>query len=219
MWPFYNWQVRASARNVSAANCLEVAVVRNLVTTVGLAILMLMIAGKPALAGEHQVWDEAHFLKLQTVDQVDKILGDIHAHFGKDLMIETFASIPDDLKPNLEKDGKDKFFEGWSVSEGQELQINGLLILITGVPPHIQITVGLDTRKKAFTLADRDQLLELLATSFRQKDFDGGILQAAQFVRDRMAKNLAGGAGAATQPTTAPTTQPIKNPENTVGLP
>jgi uncharacterized membrane protein YgcG len=188
-----------------------------LIAMVGLAVML--IAGRPAGAGVHQVWDEAHFLKLQTIDPVDQVLNDIQSRFGKDLMIETFASIPDDLKPNLQKDGKDKFYEGWSVSEGQELGINGLLILITGDPPHIQVTVGLDTRKKAFTLADRDELLEVLANAFRQKDFDGGILRAAQFVRDRMTRNMAAGAGAATQPATAPATQPASNNEKATSLP
>jgi uncharacterized membrane protein YgcG len=180
---------------------------------------VMLITGRPAFAGVHQVWDEAHFLKLQTIDPVDQILNEIQVRFGKDLMIETFASIPDDLKPNLQKDGKDKFYEGWSVSEGQELGINGLLILITGEPAHIQVTVGLDTRKKAFTLADRDELLGILATAFHQKDFDIGIVHAAQFVHDRMARNLAAGTGATTQPATLPTTQPAPTSEKATSLP
>lgn len=172
--------------------------------------LCVLAAAHPAVAGVHQVWDEAHFLKLPTIDQVDQILNTIHDRFGKDLMVETFASIPDDLKPNLQKDGKDKFFEGWTVSEGRELGLNGILILVTGEPRHLQVEIGLETRKKAFTPADRAELIAQMATAFRNNDFDGGILHAAQFVHDRMARNL--GAGATTQPTTQPaapaTTQP-----------
>lgn len=193
---------------------------RELLSSGGMWVIMLILtAARPAPAGVHQVWDEAHFLTFQTIDQVDQILSDIHSRFGKDLMIETFASIPDDLKANLQKDGKDKFYDGWSVSEGHELGINGLLILITGDPPHIQVTVGTDTRKKAFTLPDRDELLELLARAFRQKDFDGGILHAAQFVHDRMARNLGAGAGAASQPATQPSTQPARDTEKATSLP
>jgi len=194
-------------------------VVRKLVGILSLAMAMVAAAVLPASAGVHQVWDEAHFVKMETIDKADEILSDIHARFGKDLMIETFASIPDDLKPNLQKDGKDKFYDGWSISEGREMGINGLLILITGEPPHIQVTVGMDTRKKAFTLADRDELLELLAGAFRQKDFDGGILHAAQFVHDRMARNLGVGVAAATQPATVPTTQPAQSNEKATSLP
>jgi uncharacterized membrane protein YgcG len=172
--------------------------------------LCVLAAARPAVAGVHQVWDEAHFLKLPTIDQVDQIINTIHDRFGKDLMIETFASIPDDLKPNLQKVGKDKFFEDWTISEGSELGLNGVIILVTGEPRHLQVEIGLETRKKAFTAADRTELITQMATAFRNNDFDRGILHAAQFVHDRMARNL--GAGATTQPTTQPaapaTTQP-----------
>lgn len=161
----------------------------------------------PASAGIHQVWDEAHFVKMQTLDQVDQILQETHDKYGKDLMIETFASIPDDLKPNLEKDGKDKFYTTWARSEAFQLGVNGVIILITGDPAHLQIEVGKDTQQKAFTIADRDELVKKLAESFGAKNFDGGLVMAAQFVHDRMARNMTGaGAPAATQP--APVPQP-----------
>jgi uncharacterized membrane protein YgcG len=178
--------------------------------------LCLFTTSRPAVAGVHQVWDEAHFVKLATIEQVDQVLDAIHDRFGKDLMIETFASIPDDLKATLQKDGKEKFYEGWSITEGRELGVNGVLILVTGDPPHIQVTVGLDTRKKAFTLADRDELLAQLATSFRAKDFDGGMTHAAQFVQDRMARNL-GGAAPATQPASQPAALPTTRPAQETG--
>lgn len=170
--------------------------------------LVMFVAGPLAIAGVHQVWDTAHFAKPQTLGQIDQVLLDIHSRFGKDLMIETFPSIPDDLKPKYQDQGKDKFFEGWTRSEAFQMGVNGVMILVTGDPPRLQVEVGLETRQKAFTLDDRDQLVDLLVKAFEKKDFDGGLLQAAQFVRDRMARNLA---GAATGPTSLPTTQPAGN--------
>jgi uncharacterized membrane protein YgcG len=169
---------------------------------VGLLVLIALGAQRPLFAGTHQVWDEAHFFKPKTLEQIDEMLQEIHARFGKDLMIETFASIPDDLKPALQRDGKDKFYQTWTNSEGLQLEVNGLLILVTGDPPHLQVEVGLDTRQKIFTLEDRTEMAKALAVAFHQKDFDGGIIDAVQFVRDRMARNMAGG------PTTQPTTRP-----------
>lgn len=168
---------------------------------------LLLTVARPAHGGIHQAWDEAHFVKKQTLDQVDQILQELHDRSGKDLMIETFASIPDDLKPNLEKDGKDKFYTTWARSEAFQLGVNGIIILVTGDPAHLQIEVGRDTQQKAFTIADRDELVKRMADSFGAKDFDGGLIMAAQFVRDRVARNM-GGASAppATQP--APSSQP-----------
>lgn len=154
--------------------------------------------------GIHQVWDEGHFFKVQTIDHVDQVLQDIHTRFGKDLMIETFPSIPDDFKDKYQQQGKDKFFDGWSLAEGRRLELNGVLILINGDPAHLEVKVGLDTRKKAFTEADANELADQLVAAFKAREFDAGITRAAEFVRDRMAKNLGNHAA----PTTRPTTQP-----------
>lgn len=169
--------------------------------------LTLLAAGTIATAGIHQVWDEAHFAKPQSVGQIDQILAEIHDRFSKDLMIETFPGIPDDLKQKYQEQGKEKFYEGWTRSEAFQLGVNGVMVLVTGDPAHLQVEVGLDTRQRAFTLDDRNELVEVLVKAFEKKDFDGGMLQAAQFVRDRMARNLAGGGAS---PTSRPTTQPTE---------
>lgn len=156
----------------------------------------------PTWAGIHQVWDQAHLFKYDTIQQADEILQDIHDKDHKDLMIETFASIPDDFKAKLEQQGPDKFFDGWAMAEGQELHLNGLLILICGQPRHLQVALGLATKQKAFTEADRTELVEIMVPSFRQNEFDKGLLDGVKFVRDRIKKNLS-------EPSSgAPTTRP-----------
>ena len=171
--------------------------------TIVLPLLVLSVASL-AMAGVHQIWDEAHFFKTETLDEVDKLLADIHTRFGKDLMVETFASIPEDLKQREQTDGNDKFFENWSMSEGRQLELNGVLVLITGEPHYVKVQVGLATRQSLFTLADASELADKLRSAFRAKQFDSGILEGVQFVRDRMARNLDEAR------TTKPTTQPVQ---------
>ena len=144
-------------------------------------MIMALVAflARPAPAGTHQLWDEAHFVKWQTIEQVDQILDEIHTKFGKDLMIETFPSIPDDYKAKLEKDGKEKFYAGWTRTDALDLNVNGAMILITGDPGHLQIEVGSQTQAQAFTLADRDELVQKMGEAFHAKDFDGGMLRRA----------------------------------------
>ena len=168
---------------------------------VAVVALSLMLVAGIVSAGIHQVWDQAHFFKAQTITQVDQILADIHEKYHKDLMIETFASIPDDFKQKFQQDGKEQFFKNWALSEGRSLELNGLIVLICGEPRHVQIELGLATRQKAFTEADRDELLHIITTAFKGKEFDKGIVDAAEFVRDRMDKNLAAGNPPASQPT------------------
>lgn len=201
----YNWRNGPGPPNFSRTNHREATVSRTFAVPLFVSALLLFVA-RPAGAGIHQAWDEAHFAKHQTLDQIDQVLDEIHQHFGKDLMIETFASIPDDLKPNLQKEGKDTFYAKWARTEAYELGVNGVIILVTGDPAHLQIEVGNETQTRAFTIADRDELVKKLAESFSAREFDGGLLMAAQFVRDRMARNLAGAPSPATRP--APASQP-----------
>lgn len=181
---------------------------RGVLIVVALLMLLALLARpRAAGAGVHQVWDEAHFFKIQTIEHVDQILADIHSRFGKDLMIETFPSIPDDFKQRYQEVGKEKFYEGWSIAEGRRLELNGVLILVTGEPSHLKVKAGLDTRQKAFTETDGAELADKLVAAFKARDFDGGVVQAAEFVRDRMARNLGG-----SEPATRPTTQPAREP-------
>jgi uncharacterized membrane protein YgcG len=171
-------------------------------------LVSLMIAGSPRLAraGVHQVWDEAHLFKAETLLEVEPILQEIDARFYKDLMIETFASIPDDLKSTYSKQDVATFYDRWSIVEGNAAKVNGVLILITAQPRHLNVYVGLDTRNKAFTLDDRTELVAILTNAFREANYDAGLISGVKFVRDRMAKNTA--PPPATQSTTQPATQP-----------
>ena len=168
--------------------------------------IVATVAPRPTQAGIHRVWDPAHLFKAETIQDVEQILDEISTKHLKDLMIETFPSIPDDFKRHYQEQDKAKFYEDWSVVEGRALGVNGVLILITGEPKHLHVYVGLDTRNKAFTLADRDELVQQLTKAFRDRQFDSGLIAAATFVRDRMARNLA------TPPTTQPATRPSTSP-------
>lgn len=170
----------------------------------GTALCLFSRIGQASI---HQVWDQGHFFSPETLLQMETILEDIDSKFNKDLMIETYPSIPDDLKPKLREKGKDQFFEDWTTYEGSRLKVNGIIILITADPRHIEVALGLDTRRKAFTEKDRDDLMRILIPAFRNNEYDKGIIAAAEFVRDRIARNLV--EPATTQSTSRPaTTQP-----------
>ena len=169
-----------------------------------IALLLPALLASSAFGGMHQVWDEAHFFKVETIERVDQTLAEIRQQFKKDLMIETFPSIPDDLKDKLKQQGKENFFKGWTRSEADRLNVHGIIILITGDPAHLQVEVGLKTSQQAFTLSDNDELVAKLVEAFRRKDYDNGLIEAAKFVQERLEKNAGG--GATTRPA-APATQ------------
>ena len=57
--------------------------------------------------------------QVDTLDAVNATLQQINERFDKDLMIETFASIPDDFKQCYTDEEREKFYDGWSIAEGR----------------------------------------------------------------------------------------------------
>ena len=62
-------------------------------------------------------------------------------------------------------------------------------------PGHIQVEVGHETEKAAFTAKDRDRLRDILIDAFQKKEYDRGLLDAAQFVEKTLDDNLPHTAG------------------------
>jgi len=187
-------------------------VLRNIIGSVGtlIAILALFVPST-ARAGEHRVDDQAGLLRPGFVKLADEVIDDIHARTNKDLMIETFDTIPDEMQDAARQQDKQAFYDHWVNTEARKLGVNGVFILITKVPPHIQVGVGLETRTKAFTFKDRDELIDRMTESFHNRQFDKGLMDAVNFVRQRMAANLGLPLPReipSTQPASAPATEP-----------
>ena len=184
---------------------------RNIIAGIALSIGAGLVGSNgTARAGEHQVRDDAGLFRPGFVKLADEVLDDIHARTGKDLMIESFPTIPDEMKESAGRQDKQAFYDHWVISEARAHNVNGVFILITRDPPHIQAGVGKETREKAFTFKDRDELVEKLTEAFREHQFDRGLMDGANFVRQRMASNLG-----ISLPKEVPTTQPASAPSAT----
>jgi hypothetical protein len=106
-------------------------------------------------------------------------------------MVETYAGIPDDLKDELARDGREKFYEDWLNRRAKLVGVRGVFVLMTREPRRVQLGVDRATRARAFTAADRETLRETLGSAFRAGQFDRGLLEWVRFVRRRMGENLA----------------------------
>jgi uncharacterized membrane protein YgcG len=154
-----------------------------------LAAPLLVLASSPALAASGGVHDDAHFFSADAITQANQIIQQINQKHHKDLLIQTFPDIPQDLQAKFQQLGKQRFFEGWTNQQAKAQGVDGIYILITRDPGHLEVWVGNITQQRLFPLSDRDQLKRLLASSFGQKDYDGGLLQGVQFVQKEMDAN------------------------------
>jgi len=145
-----------------------------------------------ATAGTGGVRDNGDFFSEPAKKEATRKISEIETQFKKELVIETFTSIPEEIKRGVDladKPALNKMFEQWTVKEARQQKINGIYILISREPAHLQIVVGNDTQNKAFTLMDRDNLVTLMRSKLRTKQNDEALLECVKFVSTTMASH------------------------------
>jgi uncharacterized protein len=151
--------------------------------------------GSSARALTPEVKDTAGFFSAAAVEKANREIAEIERKFKRDLLIETFPSVPADKAEQfkaLDKRGRDVFFQKWAVERFRNEGVNGVYVLITKNPGHIQVEVGAETQKHAFTVEDGHALRDKMLAAFKQKEHDRGLEEGVTYVQRTMATNLAG---------------------------
>ena len=161
------------------------------------------------------VRDGAGFFSPATVEQANRQIADINGKYGKDVVIETYPALPANLAPQLESLGQERFYANWLRDRAAQLGLDGVLVLITRQPAYIQVGQGGDTARAAFTADDRNRLRDGLVSTFRQRQYDDGLLRAVAFV-DRTMASHAPSVGAGTGAAVVPGAQPAGGRDATV---
>jgi uncharacterized membrane protein YgcG len=157
------------------------------------SLCLVAASAAPAWAVVPEVQDGGGFFKPETIAKVNDILATIGEKHHKDLLIETYETVPADkveAVKAMDKEARSKFFQEWANSRARRRRVEGIYVLVSKTPPHLQIEVGKQTEKKAFTVEDRSKLREILISAFGKKEYDRGLLEAAQFVAKAFDDNL-----------------------------
>lgn len=156
----------------------------NLRALFGVATLLLLGTALGRADGSG-IRDNATLFSDAAKSEASRNITELEKRFGKDLAIETFKAIPDDLKKGVDLQDKaamNRLFEQWAVKQAKQLKVNGVYVLISTEPAHLQIVLGTETQKKAFTLLDRDNLISTMLGRLRQKQNDQALLEGVNFV-------------------------------------
>ncbi len=140
-----------------------------------------------------EVRDTAGLFSAGAIKQADEAVRNIQREFRKDLLVETFAGVPENRKADYNRN-REVFFTDFVRERAQEARLDGIYVLIMKEQPphrmHIQVGVGQATRSRAFLAADRDQLVKLLQTNFRDEKYDDGLRAGIAFVERTMRTHL-----------------------------
>src|SRR5437870_9515514 len=136
-------------------------------TVVSALVAGWLLLPSAAYAIVPQVHDHGKLFKAETVKEADAILLKIQEKYKKDVVVETFDKIPDEVlqrykyAPDLES--RKAFFHRWVADKASEAKVNGVYLLICKDQNHknstwIEEEVGEESRQKAFTESDRKEL-------------------------------------------------------------
>jgi uncharacterized membrane protein YgcG len=154
----------------------------------------LVLAGR-VVADAPEVKDEAKYFSADAIKQANEMIREIYAKSERDLLIETYATVPgdDDEREKVRKmsaDEKRDYFRKWAEKRTDAAVVKGIYILICKDPPQLQIKI---TKKALPVFHDRAgaRLYKIMLDSFNAKKFDEGLLAGVKYVRDSFAAGRA----------------------------
>ena len=162
---------------------------------VAVCFLGALTLAESACAVGPEVRDNAGLFSAPAVKQADETIRNIQKNFRKELLVETFASVPESRTNDYARNRED-FFASFVRERAQEARLDGIYVLVMKEPPphrfRIQVGVGQATRERAFLPGDRDQLVALLQSNFRNDKYDEGLRSSVAFVERTLRNNLSG---------------------------
>jgi uncharacterized membrane protein YgcG len=152
--------------------------------------LIALLAMSLANVAKADVRDNAKIFSQQAVDDANRDMKQMEKRHGKQLVIETFASVPDDQKAEAEADKK-AFFKKWMAERAKELKVNGVYLLICMDPKYLEVGAGTNTVKRGdFTDDDIDALRTQMQADLKSKDYDKALSNAVDSVEQTYSNNI-----------------------------
>src|SRR3982751_659352 len=146
-----------------------------------LAASVAPLAAAPAARAAGGIHDNARLFKPETIQQAQQVLQQIEQSHKRDVLIETYPTIPGAPTGEGQEQARNEFFTKWIRQRGLELKVRGLGVLIVRAPPHLQVYVGSST-EGMFPPSDQKELQQKLAQALRDKHYDNGLVQTVNFI-------------------------------------
>ena len=141
------------------------------------------------------VEDGGAFFSEQAKAEATRIVSDLERSVKKEVLVETFKEVPADVRQGMNLSDKASVshgFDQWTEKQAGANKVNGVYILMVQSPKHLQIAVGADTARKAFTNADRDALVNMMLVKLKARQNDEALLDGVNFIATTMRAHLPG---------------------------
>jgi uncharacterized membrane protein YgcG len=146
--------------------------------------------GARAVAVAPEIRDEGKFFSPEAVKKANEQIRDIYSKHGKDVLIETFASVPPDQLAKVEAMNakeKEAFFHKQAVSRAKERVVKGIYILITKQPKYLYVELTPQAGPD-LDLQTRNHLRQILISNFQEDQFNEGLAGVVAAVQEKLAR-------------------------------
>ena len=158
------------------------------------------------------VRDDAGIFTAGAVADANATLADAERTYGKQLIVETWPTVPADRRAALAAD-KEGFFRGWLAERAKARDANGVFVLVCMDPKYVRVSAGVQTRRRGiFTPDDLDALKRQLAADLRAGRYDAALAGAVRTVTQAYAARVPAGPPPATAPADLPAEPPTTRP-------
>lgn len=151
-----------------------------------LAVAVASVGRASAVAP--QVRDDGKFFSADAIKKANEGIKEIARRSGRDLLVETFASVPADQADKVKamsSDEKRQFFRHWAEERARDAVVNGVYVLVCKDPTYLYLDITPPARSAFNEDAIRD-LRKLLLTKFHEKKYDEGLQEAVNLVQQRL---------------------------------
>jgi len=121
--------------------------------------------------------------------EANRQLLDLGVRFKKEVVVETFKAIPAEVSQGVnlqDRAAVNRMFEAWTLQQARQQRVNGIYILLSKEPAHLQVIIGNETQRTLFTTKDRAALIEVMLGKLRTKQPDDALLQGVSVIATAM---------------------------------
>jgi len=158
-----------------------------------LSVLAGLATAGSAMARVYTVRDQADLIKDKAVlDKINATIREIDQRFGKEVLIETFSSVPPaDVArvKSMSPDERKRYFFERARGQAKSNRVNGFYIF-ANKSPFTSLEV-LEDNKTDRALPIETKVRDAMWAHFKKDDFAGGFLKGVTIIRDELVANPA----------------------------
>ncbi len=132
-----------------------------------------------------EIRDDAGIFGADTVAAAKEKLNAAQAKAHHGVTIETYATLPSGKAKAVEamsSSERSQFYSDWLKQRAKQAHAEGLFVLITKEPGHVEVGVSGKLQAAGYTTANKKAVVDAFLTAFREKEFDRGLSNAVEHI-------------------------------------